>query len=325
MRPISGLELITDALVEIAAYGAGEDVSAEDAALGLSKANRLFDAWNAKGLDVFNVAFLQFVIKPNVQPLSIGEAAQITQASLTGNVATYIADNNFIEGDEADISGCVTPALNVAGALIASSNGKQFTVAIANADIPPENEVNALAVFSGAPAPNYPTSSTRPAKIVDANLILNNVNPPVKQPLTIRDDDWWANNRIPTTPTSTPTDLYYSPQFPNGQIYLWPLPTVTYGLELEIWNNLSELSDLTSKFYLPQGYRDAITYSLAESLCPAFEKPISQDLAKLAANARMKIQGLNQPAPRIGTRDAGMPRSGRHRAGFNWLTGRTSG
>jgi len=105
---------------------------------------------------------------------------------------------------------------------------------------------------------NYLTTTQRPEKIEDANIILNNLSPIVKCPLRIRDKDWWVANSIPSVPTSIPTDLYYDPTFPNGQIYLWPLQNVNYGLELETWTNLSQYTSLTQQFWMPPGYEDAV-------------------------------------------------------------------
>lgn len=320
MPPITTLDLITDALIEIGVYAAGETPSNEDAVFCQSKANRLFDAWNADGLNIYSVAFLQYILKTNTQPLTIGQAAQITQASLTANVATYIAKNTFKEGQAIDIAGNTTAALNGSGLNVASATPSQFTVAIVNADIPLEIEGNAKAVFSGNDVPNYATATQRPVKIIDGNIILNNVFPNVKSPLNIRDDDWWANERVPGVVTTFPTDLYYSADWPNGKLYFWPIPTIAYGFEIECWTNLADLTDLTSSFYLPQGYREAVTLSLAETLCPAFGRSLDPTLEKQATKARARIQKLNATPPRIGTRDPGMPRAGRQRASFNYRT-----
>lgn len=160
----------------------------------------------------------------------------------------------------------------------------------------------------------------RPVKIVAANLILNNVNPSVRQPLMIRDDDWWAEQRVPGVTTTLSTDLYYSPDWPNGNIFLWPKLTVNYPLELETWTLLSKVA-LADNFSLPPGYEDAVTLTLAESLCPAYERGISPDLARLAQKARATIAGVNSTPPRMSTRDAGMPNGQGNRASFNYRTG----
>lgn len=319
-QPITALELITDAFFEAGVYSPSETITAADASFALSKLTRLLDAWNADEFYIYTISFSQFAMVANVQPLTIGQAAVVTSASLTGNVATYVSKNFFKEGDSVDVVGCTTAALNVSGQIISRRDDNSFDIAIVNANIPTEAE-NAKAVFAGVAVPNFATLTQRPAKVVDANIILNNVSPVVRVPLRIRDDDWWAANSVPGIATTIPTDLYYSPDWPNGSIYLWPKQTSAFLLELEIWTNLADLQSLTTPFYLPQGYRDAITYSLAETLCPAFGRPLDAVLQAAGQRARAIVKDLNSVSPTIATRDAGIPSGSRGKTYFNWLSG----
>ncbi len=321
--PITALDLITDAYLEAGIIGAGETLAAEDAAFGLSKLSRLFDAWDAEGLNIFATEFLQFVLVPSVQPLLIGQAFEITSASLTSNLATYIADNSLEEGTPVDTSGCLTPALNVSNLLAINVTPTQFQIAITNADISPETETGALCVYTGTTPPNYATFTQRPAKILNCNIVLNNVSPVVRVPVRIRDADWWAANSVRNILTTLPTDLYYSPEWPNGKLFLWPEQNTTYGLELEVWINLADIASLTYRFYLPQGYRDAVTYTLAESLCPSYGRQLDQVLAFAGQRARASIRALNSKSPTIVTRDPGIPRGSHNRSYWNWLNGTT--
>jgi hypothetical protein len=169
------------------------------------------------------------------------------------------------------------------------------------------------------------TVAQRPVRIDAANILLNNVVPYVKSPLNIRNDQFWQNNPVPTIGTTLPTDLYYSPAWPNGQLYLWPIPTVAYGLELWSWQLLSEYSALTTIVTLPPGYRNAIIYSLAVELSNAFGKAVSTSLGVLAMNAINYIQMNNADSPIIATTDSGIPSSSRKQIpSFNWRTGSSS-
>ena len=319
--PITALDLITDAFLEAGIFAAGETPSAEDANFGLSKLARLFDAWDAEGLNIFATEFLQFVLVPNVQPLLIGQAFEITSASLTSNVATYLCENSLAEGTPVDVSGCTTPALNFTNLLAINVLPTQFEVAITNSDIPTETETGALCVYTGTTPPNYATVTQRPAKILNANIVLNNVSPVVRVPLRLRDADWWSANSVRNIVSTLPTDLYYSPEWPNGKLFLWPEQNTTYGLELEVWINLADIASLTYPFYLPQGYRDAITYTLAESLCPSYGRQLDQVLAFAGQRARASIRNLNSKSPTIVTKDVGIPSNGRRRTYLNWLNG----
>ena len=160
----------------------------------------------------------------------------------------------------------------------------------------------------------------RPATIKSANLIWNAVTPTVRIPLRIRDGDWWSKQRVQGLATSVPTDLYYSADWPNGSVYLWPIPTMSYPIELEMDTLFADLKT-TDLFWLPFGYRDAITGQLAMSCAPGMGQPVSADLEKQTQKALDIIYNVNDRAPNQVTRDAGMPSGGRHRGRYNYMTG----
>lgn len=163
----------------------------------------------------------------------------------------------------------------------------------------------------------------RPIKILNANIILNAGGPgAVRQPVNIRDEEWWANKRAYAVQGTFPTDLYFSADWPNGSLFLWVVPNTAYPLELQLITILSQLQ-LTDAFSLPPGYLDAVVYSLAEALCPSFGQEISPSLEKLKMDAVRRIQSPNLQAPRMETQDWGMPRGEERRASFNYKTGST--
>lgn len=165
------------------------------------------------------------------------------------------------------------------------------------------------------------TVAQRPVRIENAAIILTTSSPSVRCPLNIRNDDWWANLRVRDILTTLPTDLYYSPSWPNGSLFLWPVPTTAYGIELETWTALGQIANLTTPISLPPGYQDAITYTLALTLCPAFAKQPDPILEVAWQKAMQIIQSVNSTAPLMSTRDFGMPKAGPVTPYFNYLTG----
>jgi hypothetical protein len=167
----------------------------------------------------------------------------------------------------------------------------------------------------------------RPVSIEGAAIIINTTTPNVTNPLSLRDHDWWANERVKALANQLPSDLYYEPDWPNGSLFLWPVPTTAYGLELDTRTVLSTFPDLVTTFSLPPGYEDAVTFSLAESLIPSFQVPpqIAVSVSSSAMRARALIQGPNSMAPLISTRDYGMPNKGSsNRTNWNYRTGMTT-
>jgi hypothetical protein len=331
MPPTTVAQVAQNALIEIGAFSQGSSIPASEYAFVQSKLSRMLDSWMADDLFVYAVDFLQFVLVPNVQPLLIGEGVSVTAVSSDGTNATYVGLNRYQEGDVVSTGGIgVIGGLqfNLSGQIVIAATPTQFLLSNSGAVVASTPLVAPFgqAIYSTPPVdvfPTYLTKNQRPEKIEDANIILNNLSPIVKVSLRIRDKDWWVANSIPSIPSSIPTDLYYEPLFPNGQIYLWPMQNVNYGLELEVWSNLSQFTSLTQQFWLPQGYEDAVTYGLAVSLAPSYGRPLDATLSALATNAKSKIQLRNTRPGKMATRDQGIPRGNRGGNYFNWLNGTT--
>jgi hypothetical protein len=69
---VSPLDLIQSAMQEIGVVAAGETLSAEDAAWGLEKLQRLIDTFNAQRELIFSTNFNLFTLTPNHAPHTIG-------------------------------------------------------------------------------------------------------------------------------------------------------------------------------------------------------------------------------------------------------------
>jgi len=118
--------------------------------------------------------------------------------------------------------------------------------------------------------------------------------------------------RFRTCPARKPTDLFYSPTFPDGSLYFWPVPTSSYGVQLETWALLNQLSDINDPVggadgdtSIPPGYRNALMLSLAETLLPGASRQLHPTLAVTAAAARLAVFGNNSAIPRMSTQDSG--------------------
>ena len=160
----------------------------------------------------------------------------------------------------------------------------------------------------------------RPVEIPSIGLMLANTSPQVKLYLNRRDQRWWAQNRVPQLTSTLPTDYYYSPDWPNGNLYLWPIPTQVNNLLIEMRTVLSEFTAYSGNggtFTLPPGYWDAVVYDLACDIAPSFERPVSPDLRANQMRAIRAIEQNNVKSPRGRTGDAGMP-GVNTRGGFNY-------
>lgn len=200
--------------------------------------------------------------------------------------------------------------------------------------------VAALSPHTIGPASLKPTFSTgiqpRPVKIVGAATVLNTSGTLVDGPIIrIRDAAWWQAQQTKEIQTNIPTDLYYQADSPLGSLFFWPVQNAATQVRLEYWTTLVQYEQINDPLAgpggaktLPQGYRSALTYTLAEMLGPGVQKEVSSVTMAKALRARAAIFGNNSKSPRMATADSGMPRAGARsgtRGDFNWFTGGAPG
>lgn len=175
----------------------------------------------------------------------------------------------------------------------------------------------ALQPHTIGPAASSPTFTVtqRPVSVESANLVLTGG---IRCALTRRDAQWWANLTIPALSSNIPTDLYYSPDWPLGKLYLYPVPSAAYQLDLFTRVLLADLA-LGDTVTFPPGYRDAITLTLEELIAPSY--PPAQADHDGAARARARIMANNDVLPPLATLDSGMPGQSHRGGSISWRTG----
>lgn len=161
----------------------------------------------------------------------------------------------------------------------------------------------------------------RPTSLQSASVILagQGGTTPVDLPINIRDNAWWANNQIKNLQSTLPTDVYYETDYPNGQLYFWPVPNQANGVRLESTVQLQQFNTLDDPFIAPQAYLAAVTLTLAEELVDLWEVPMPVNLARRAIKARDALQSNNNLAPRIASADWGTFAT--PAGDFNYMTG----
>lgn len=174
----------------------------------------------------------------------------------------------------------------------------------------------------------------RPVRIADANILLNALaGPPwigqttVRLHMTVHQDKgkWWAGKSAPGVASTTPTDLYYEPDFPNGAMFVWVVPTIAYPIELLLQTLLLQYQ-LADSVQLPPGGLMAFVYSLAKMIAPDFDMQWSQVLEDGRREALRAFTNLNITSPEFGTRDAGLPggRGQGKRSDYNYRSKQTN-
>lgn len=179
-----------------------------------------------------------------------------------------------------------------------------------------------------ANSPTWTVTTNRPVSILGANRIIGTGTSLVKIPITLVDDAWWLKQSVPNIQTSIPTQLYFSPGWPNGSVYLWPVPNAVFTIELELRTVMAEFASggLSSDFSMPPGYQRALTLTLAKDLTGPLPVSWSTDQEQKLTAATAIIFANNNPPVRIRTRQSGMmSRRGGMSGAFNWRSRQPSG
>lgn len=144
-------------------------------------------------------------------------------------------------------------------------------------------------------------NTSRPMKIVDAYLILNNANIPVSYPMQVLGYDDYNSIRLKTLSTNFPNYLYYQPSFPIGEIYIYPVfapnDPATQGpayINITSWKPIDMILDPTAYMKFPPGYWEAIVFNLAVRIAEEYQFDIRPTTVQLAVNALKRVKRLNQ-------------------------------
>lgn len=177
-------------------------------------------------------------------------------------------------------------------------------------------------------------NTTRPVRILEANMVFNQGANEVHIPCTPLQRREWLGIPVQLVATSIPVRFYYDRGFVStpgtngalasaglGTIYFNPYPSAPLpDLEFSALVQITQF-DLTTDYAFPPGYAKAIEYSLAEEMVEfQTDQSLNTKISAIAAEARAMI-GTNNSEPPHSTSDIGLGRGNRGRADFNWETG----
>lgn len=159
----------------------------------------------------------------------------------------------------------------------------------------------------------------RPMWIDDAGIVQTTVTPNVELRMKILTKREWAQIGVKTVQSTLPRSLWYDQTFPDGTIYLYPVPSYANQVVLYIPIAVAEFADLTTAISLPPGYRIAMISNLAVILGMGIRTPAADVLA-LAQSSYGGLKGANV----VETMDALQCDKGlqtQTTGTFDWLTG----
>lgn len=139
----------------------------------------------------------------------------------------------------------------------------------------------------------------RPAKIHRMGCqILSNPSQPSEVPITLLDDDGWANVRVKNISGSYPLFCYDDGSFPLRNLSFWVIPGLASNVVIYSWQPLSTWPDLAvTDVTFPPAYLQAIRYNLALMLAPEFDIQPKPEVMLIANNSLATLKEMNLPDP----------------------------
>lgn len=135
-------------------------------------------------------------------------------------------------------------------------------------------------------------NTERPLNLVRAYSRLTTSSSQVDFPCDIVTLQKYTSIGLKSQPGPWPKIVYYNSGFPNGTLYMWPVPSS--NIEFHLWSDqiFSSLA-LNDTVYLPRGYFLGLQYSLAELLCSEYGMPVPPDIKRFAKDFRDILKSLN--------------------------------
>jgi hypothetical protein len=161
-----------------------------------------------------------------------------------------------------------------------------------------------------------PTGDTVSVRPQDIDSSSNIVYGSVTYPLAVATLQEYNSIKLKTLQTTLPSVLRYTPDYPNGTVTLYPIPTLAMTLNLWSWKPLTGFVSATDTVSLPPGYAKAIAYNLAIELAPENEVSPSPVVVKGAVTSKKLIKRTNFE-PVVLSMPGNIPAGGR----FNIYTG----
>lgn len=257
-------DIIIAALRKLGIIGQGEVPTAQMVNDAAGDLNRLVKGWQAQGYHLWTIQEGILFLNPGQAKYVLGPAG--SQATLTANLANPTTTTTVNSGATAlqlSSAAGISAGMTIG---IALDNNTLFWTTVNGA--PSGNTVNltnalTFSAQSGAVVYAYATSLTRPARIVQARVIISGTNEIEMTPIS--DTDYFMQSN--KTATGVPTQYYYQPDLYNGLIYLWTTAESTiYTVKFTFESEIQDVGVITNNLQFPQEWLRPLVWNLAREI-----------------------------------------------------------
>ena len=135
----------------------------------------------------------------------------------------------------------------------------------------------------------YPLTPPRPVRIESASVAVAGID----CPLELVDSAGWEAITEKGQLAILAKKLYCDYQYPQSNVYIWPVPRSGGTLELWVYTVLAQFTSLSQVIDLPPGYEAAVRYNLAVELAPEYGRPLDPAVPALAQQFKASLVQLN--------------------------------
>lgn len=278
--------IISKSMRMLGVLASGDSATTAELDDGLISLNSLVDSWAADPNFYFTEQDEAFTIVAKVGH-AIGNAAltisTLTNVTTTGT-ATTLGPHGLESGNKVTVSGAAEGNYNVTAVATVTSS-TVFTYPMTTDTSP----------ATGTPVVTAGDFYTdRPIRILGAFTRLTTVD----SPLGLITERYWTNIADKQATAAIPTKLLYRPNYPFGQIILYPVPTGTPVLHIKSEKALSQFSSLTAVKVLPPGYQRMLELALAIDIAPEYGAKVSDTvLGSIKANFQSVLETNQRSLP----------------------------
>lgn len=139
-----------------------------------------------------------------------------------------------------------------------------------------------------------------PVKLELCLLTVDDTSPGLEWPLTILDQTQYeAGIYTKALESSYPTYVYLDAAPPTATLYVWPIPTLPYTLQLLPWQAHSPYASYDAVLDWPAGYQDAFETNLGLRLAPFYGVPVAPELRQWAEESKRALYVINTEVGRL--------------------------
>jgi len=154
--------------------------------------------------------------------------------------------------------------------------------------------------------------SARPITVKSMTVAISGSAGNIDMPVNLIQYDDWAAIRLKSLQTNYPQYAYIDGAYPLLYVRFYPVPSSAIPVTIYSFKSLAEFTSITHSLELPQGYFRMLVANLAVELAPSYQLTASQNIIRIAEEAKRALQATNYRPLTMQTDAALMGSGGRY-------------